>query len=294
MGKAWEEYTGLKELKERCFEGPCDGEKLRGVFKELVNLESVEVGLMSWPYGKEDGMHVLEGIWKIPSTRGLPRKETVERFRNILSALLDNVGGNKLGKLGHDRLPFEFFTQDTAFLKSLAPIFGCLKTLDLGIEDDEKSEALSLKGSQNLASVLRTASNLEHLTLSFQGRTKKNIAPILESFQEDQFTFPHLKTLKLQYIITTSDDLGDFLVRHKDSLKEVQLGGEGVRAPHRAPNGGVHLEEGSWKELFEWLRVEMGECEVWVMGDLVGVERGERWILENREREEGLSEYVID
>lgn len=266
MGKAWEGYTGLKELKDRYFDGSCEGEKLRGVFRELGALESVEIELMSWPYGKVDGMGVLEGIWKIPSTRGLPRKETVERFRCILSGLLENVGGNRLRTLGHDRLPVEFFIQDTVFLRSLAPVFGSLKTLDLGIDDDEKNEALSLKGCQNLASLLRTASNLETLALSFQGRTKKNIAPILEYFQEDKFTFPHLRILKLQYIITTSDDLGAFLVRHKDTLKEVQLGGQGIRAPNRTPNGGVHLEEGSWEELFDLLKAEMGGCEIWGKG----------------------------
>ncbi|CAG8982268.1 hypothetical protein HYALB_00004502 [Hymenoscyphus albidus] len=156
------------------------------------------------------------------------------------------------------------------------------------VEDEKnKSEGLYVKGCRNLAGVLRKARSVEELKLGFQGRTKKSIHLILEAFQQDEFTFRHLRKVSFQYCTTTSKDLFDFLVRHKGSLKEVQLGGEGLRT-HRRPNGGVHLEDGSIKDLFERLKAEMPACEMWVIGDLIGVESGERWLLEDRTRIEEL------
>ena len=74
----------------------------------------------------------------------------------------------------------------------------------------------------------------------------------------------------------------------------MQLGGAGVKARHQPPNGGVHLEAGSFKGLFLRLREQMRLESIEAMGDLRGLESGELWILEGLEREENLREFVTD
>jgi hypothetical protein len=67
-----------------------------------------------------------------------------------------------------------------------------------------------------------------------------------------------------------------------------------LRARHQPPNGGVHLQEGSFKELFTRLKSEMRLERLDVMGDLVGLESGERWVLDNLVEEMNLREFVTD
>jgi hypothetical protein len=112
-------------------------------------------------------------------------------------------------------------------------------------------------------------------------------------FREAGHRFSSLVELTLKGIISTEIELGDFLTAQK-SLKILQLGGLGVRAPHQPSNGGLHLKEGSFRGLFGRLRTELDLKELRIQGDLVAVESGERWVLDHVELEERLREYVID
>lgn len=52
--------------------------------------------------------------------------------------------------------------------------------------------------------------------------------------------------------------------------------------------------EGTFKDLFARIENELDLASFHILGDLVGQESGERWILEHPESVENLKEYVID
>jgi len=67
-----------------------------------------------------------------------------------------------------------------------------------------------------------------------------------------------------------------------------------LRGLHAPPNGGVHLREGRFGGLFERVGRDMRLERFEVMGDLIGLESGEKWILDAVEDVKNLREYVID
>lgn len=94
-------------------------------------------------------------------------------------------------------------------------------------------------------------------------------------------------------VACTERELGGFLLKQK-ALRRVRLGGEGVRSPHQPANGGIHLREGRFRGLFESVEGKMGLERFEVMGDLVGLESGEKWIIDTAEEVRNLKDYVID
>jgi hypothetical protein len=291
---AWDIYAHLKESKELYLQKSCETETLRRIFCRLLNLRSIEVTLTSCPF-EEGHPELLKDIWKIPSSRLLPRVATTERFTNILTAVCSNISTIHLQSLAHDRLPFEFFAQNAIVTSLLSTTFQSLTTLKLAIDYSDMIlwTLHAPKAFQNLSHFLRSATSLQRLDLAFEGRRKIDISPLLCSFKEADHTFSSLSDLTLKGIIGTEVELGDFLTAQM-GLKVLQLGGLGVRAPHQPPNGGVHLKRGSFRGLFGRLRGELGLVELRIQGDLVGEESGERWVLDNVELAEKLREYVID
>jgi len=112
-------------------------------------------------------------------------------------------------------------------------------------------------------------------------------------FEEHDYSFKRLEHLVIEGVTSTERELGSFLVKQK-ALRRVRLGGEGLRSPHQPANGGVHLREGGLWGLFERVEGEMKLESFEVMGDLVALESGERWILDSVEEVKNLKEYVID
>lgn len=112
-------------------------------------------------------------------------------------------------------------------------------------------------------------------------------------FEEQEFSFKKLEDLVVEGVTSTERELGKFLVGQK-ALRRIRLGGEGLRSPHQPANGGVYLREGGFGELFERVEGEMKLERFEVMGDLVGLESGEKWILDTVENVKNLKEYVID
>lgn len=291
---AWGTYAQLKEEKERYLPTSCEIDTLTRIFGRLPNLRSIEVTLTTCPFEEEGHPELLKDIWRIPSSRLLPRVATTERFTNILTAVSSNVSTIRINSLSHDRLPFEFFAQKAIVNSLLSTAFQPLTTLKLTIDYSDMPNNLHAPHAfQNLSHCLRTATSLRSLDFAFEGRKKIDISPLLSSFKEAGHHFSNLGELKLKGIISTEMELGDFLTAQK-SLKLLQLGGLGVRAPHQHSNGGVHLKEGSFKGLFGRLRAELGLEELRIQGDLVAEESGERWVLDHVELEERLREYVID
>jgi hypothetical protein len=132
----------------------------------------------------------------------------------------------------------------------------------------------------NLAIFLHTASLLKHFALSFQGRKKVDISPLLASFvslqKEGLEGFREWEKLVLEGISCTESELGGLLVG-QGKLREVRLGGEGVRSAHQLVNGGVCLREGCWRGLVAMVGLQVA---LEGRGDLVGLESGECWVLE--------------
>ncbi|RFU36265.1 hypothetical protein B7463_g129, partial [Scytalidium lignicola] len=100
---------------------------------------------------------------------------------------------------------------------------------------------------------------------------------------------PHLRSLTLSSISTTSSLLTSFILLFSSTLERLEIGTIGVIAPHQPPNGGIVLTEGSFKSLFNAIRREATALEpedewrgFWLGGDLVAEESGEMWKLDQR------------
>ena len=291
--EAWSTYNKLKLLKEEYLPQNCDQYLLTQAFRRLPNLRHITVSLTNCPFEESTCPELLSQIWGIPSTRLLPRVATTERFTSILTALSSSPIAS-LKTLSHDRLPFEFFAQKPLLISLLSTTFNALTSLSLTLDySDMPNNLHSLQAFQNLSHCLRCATELKTLNLSFQGRKKITISPLLSSFSNHAFSFRYLESLKLEGVMSSGTELGNFIISQK-ALKRLQIGGEGLRARHQPPNGGVHLQGGSFKELFTRLKSEMRLERLDVMGDLVGLESGERWVLDNLVEEMNLREFVTD
>jgi len=294
QNSAWATYGLLKENKDRFLPTSCETDTLTGIFGRLPNLRTLKIQLTQNPFFEEGQPELLKEIWRIPSTRLLPRVATTERFTNILIAISSNLSTISIKTLSHDRLPFEFFAQKPILISLLSTSFQSLTTLKLALDySDMPNNLHSTQAFANLCHCIRAATSLQSLLFAFEGRRKIDISPLLSSFKEQDHYFPNLGELTMQGIMTTEIDLGDFLTRQRQ-LRVLQLGGVGVRAPHQPANGGVHLKEGSFKGLFGRLRSELELTELRTQGDLTGLESGERWVLDQVELEEKLWEYVMD
>jgi hypothetical protein len=254
---------------------------------------------MNCIFYKEDDPLVLKQIWSIPSTRRVPREATVDRFTNILWALQSNLSTKAISHLSHDRLPFEFFAQsrvilapDVTVLDKIIPVFQHLTSLKLAIDLSDRpidTEPNRGKAFKNLSRFLRSTTILRALELDFHGRRKLDLEPLFSSLRRHDFVFEHLEDLTLKEFTSTEQELGDFLTKQK-SLKRLHLGGAGDKPKHHPPCGGVWLEEGSFKGLFERINKEM-ELESFLMqGDLLGLGSNESWEIDDPVAQGGLGD----
>ncbi len=294
---AWSAYYGIREKKDLYLPNSaesCDRRLLTSIFANLPNLRSISVSLMRCPF-EDSHPELLKNLWAMPSTRSLPRVATTERFTNILSAVASNSSTISLKSLSHDRLPFEFFIQKETLMSQFSTTFESLTSLSLAIEYSNMPNNLHAEQAfDGLSSLLRSASSLRSLNLTFQGQRKVNISHLLASLKSNDHVFLNLQQLTLKGVITTEVGLAGFVLRQKNSLKSLQLGGLGVKARHSPPCGGVHLITGSFKGLFERINRDM-KLEIFkLQGDIIGFENGEKWVLDQVEDQERLWEYVID
>lgn len=297
-------YANLRAQKERYLPGSCDKDALEEAFNFLPNLKRIEVSLMTCPFQDDDHPEMLKEIWGIPSTRLMPRVATTERFTSLVSAIGSSLETITIESLSHDRLPFEFFAQRPNLISHMAGAFNSLTNLSLAIDySDMPNNLHHTKAFQNLSKCMRSATHLQSLDLQFLGRRKIDVSDLLSSFRANDLilssngcshhVFTHLENLTLRGITSTEAELGDFIIKHK-SLKALQFGGLGLKTRHQPPNGGVHLSEGSFKDLFAKIKSHLALETFKLQGDLVGVESGERWILERAEDEKDLWEFVTD
>ncbi len=291
---AWLVYGNLRKEIEQYLPRSCELEVLTEIFGSLPNLRTIEVTLMTCPFKEENHPELLGQIWALPTTRLMPRVATTQRFTDILTALSSNLSVISVKSLSHDRLPFEFFAQKAIVISLLSTAFQSLTNLSLAIDYSDMPNNLHCSlAFQNLSQCIRAATSLKTLEVAFQGRKKIDISPLLFSLQEIDHIFPSLEELAFEGILTTETGFGDFVTKQR-CLKRLQIGGEGIKPRYQQANGGVHLREGSFRGLFRRVRAEMALESFTIQGDLVGLESGERWVLNDAVDEMSLWEYVTD
>jgi hypothetical protein len=287
---SWGTYATIRKEKEKHGERACAPDLLDPAFRNLPNLKKVEVTLATCPFPEDDErMELLCQIWNIPSTRLLPRVATTERFTNLLSALCWSP--STIRSLSHDRLPFEFFAQKSMTISLISTNFMQLTSLSLVLDySDMPNNLHSSQAFQNLSHCVCSATDLQTFFLSFQGRRKTDISPLLASFSERSVIFSRLRDVKLEGVLCSENAVVDFLLKHKETLRKVQLGGVGSKPPHQRANGGVHLKEGTWtsalKRLQGGLDLDVG-C-LRVQGDMMELENGRRFDVDDLVGAEGL------
>jgi hypothetical protein len=289
----WHAYMELKEEIESHLQTFSSMDDLEWIFSRLPNLRSIEVSLMQCPFPEEHHPDLLKDIWRIPSTRYLPRIATVERFCCLIEAVAACVSTISIKSISHDRLPLEFFARRPMEISLVSAAFQSLTSLNLALDySDLPNNLHAAQAFQNLSQCIRSATSLQTLELELQGRKKIAIAPLLSSFRAHENVLTDLEKFILKGTLTTEQDLGGFLTNLK-ALKILQLGGEGVKAPHQPANWGVHLEKGTFRGLFETIK-EMRLESFILQGDLVGLESGERWVLDIPVNGDDILEYVMD
>ena len=292
---SWGAYATLKAQKEQYMPLACIPELLDPAFKNLPNLRKVDVSLATCPFpGENDETELWCQIWRIPSTRLFPRVATTERFTNLCTAIIGSPA--RVEELSHDRLPLEFFAQKPIIISLVSTVFLPLTKLSLGLDySDMPNNLHSAQAFQNLSHCLRSASGLESFSLSFQGRKKTSISSLFSSFRDHKHTFKSLKEVKFEFVRCTENNLVEFLVKHKDTLKKVQLGGVGSRAPHQKARGGLHLDDGTWKSVFERVlaQLDLQQGAFLAQGDMVDPS-GRAFVLEDLEPVEDLGSFVSD
>lgn len=286
---AWLRYSNLKFLREEYTPRICDLDILSEAFRSLPNLSTLSVSMAKFPLPSEPQLAILETIWKIPSTRLLRRDVAKVRFTTILSSLLPSVEPAKVKTLSHDRLPFEFFAQNKTLIRSMTPIFHNLTDLRFVVDYSDISNDLHrLQAFENFATCLQAATNLRNLNICFQSRRKIDITPLLKNLlansHESKSTFPQLQSLHIEGVASAFDPLANFLISLAPTLRSLEFGGEGCHGPNQLANGGIHLQDGKFVQLFAKLEEAMKDSSTRfvIKGDLVEVEGGGSWFL-NRE-----------
>ncbi|EKD15378.1 uncharacterized protein L3040_001745 [Drepanopeziza brunnea f. sp. 'multigermtubi'] len=303
QSETWKASANFNRVEEKFLSGPCDEAILTDIFSRLPNLREVNVTLVaSCPISKADRKvpRLLRDVWLfIPSPRPLDRVAIVERMNAIVRVLSSNSPTMNITSLVHDRLPFEFFAQQSAqialpqpsathvlhspsskpvpFVSAFRNLARVRLALDYSNQLNDKHMNLVFA---NLAQCLQAAApSLRHFGLAILGNRKLQIRSFLAIFAEQRFAFPCLQSIALQGVRATEEELGDFLVAlcwgGHGSLKSVRLGGKGL--PSCSNGGGVLLERGSWSGLAKRLGREMNGVEVRVQRDTRSRENKHLW-----------------
>lgn len=286
---AWLRYSSLRVSSLEYTHLICDLKILSEAFRSLPNLSSLSVSMTNFPLPSEPVLAILERIWDIPSSRLLRRELAKERFTNILSSILPSVENMKLKNLSHDRLPFEFFAQNKRLMRSMIPIFHNLTDLRFVLDySDTPNDLHCAKAFHNISMCLKAAANLQNLNLCFQSRRKVDITLLLKDFLLDapgsKYSFPNLRSLHMEGVSSEFHPLAHFLISLAPTLKNLEFGGEGSHGPNQLANGGIHLLDGKFVQLFKKMEevVKDPSMRFVIKGDLVEVQGGGSWFL-NRE-----------
>lgn len=229
------------------------------VLADLPNLREIHVSLHTCPFtGIGDSYDLLRDIWRSSTTHCVVKNRNIKDFKNLLKAVISATVSH-IEVLTHDYLHVGFFGGPPE-LFSFSPAFAHLTSLELslyhdwhiGHDQNKPDHEYIFYCTLNLSRCLRSASKLQHLSLTYlfnPGFPGIAISPLLHLLREGDFYFRELESLKLAGFHAEQKCLGDFLARQK-GLKRLRLGDKGVYKACAPPGVGVALSIGSFKGLF--------------------------------------------
>lgn len=273
LGEAWAQYNEADKLRKASPAFDSRPELVLQSFRNLPNLEALEVTFTKCPFNIDVLNQVFNGL---PGCRKMDREQTAKNLAVIANALK----GTKLSSLTIDRFPLETLRlpdEKRRWIDCVSTSFAHLTTLNLTIDPSAlKLPTQRFKAIKGLGSILRCATNVTHLSLAFHtyGMPKHKFIIWFDTLLEG-FTFEKLTHLKLEGISCDEGDLRGFLLRHAATLERLRLGGRGLAKAFEGGLGGIHMCRGTFRGLFASLRGRLPQLErVHLEGDFacVGVE----------------------
>ncbi|KAJ5038197.1 uncharacterized protein L3040_007065 [Drepanopeziza brunnea f. sp. 'multigermtubi'] len=277
--KIWRYVDAI--FDEDRFNDYCNPETLGHCLPLLPNLETVEIISRECPVrcNNPDGSP-FERAWDFMEdsrdeeiaekfSHFLNNLTSIQRYSSILSSILG--GCNSLKKIGMDAFPIDIFRprklqttpEEKALLAILSEQLSALKpgpSLKKGVAS-VRELSISIAGAgyiRNYAACMGEAmakfigcfENLTYLNISYEvaDEDEHDADECCKGFQASLFRcrFPHLVSLRFQGTDSEPLEVGKFLFRHRDTLKNLYIG-----------ECGVNFQDSTHKEILTYLRDHM-------------------------------------
>lgn len=274
LAAAWDQYNEAISSRKASPAFDSQPQMVIESFQNLTNLDELEVTFTKCPFRIDVLEDVLRGL---PTSRKMDREQAAKNLALIATA----IKNTNLSSLTIDRFPLELLRlpdERRHWSDCVSSSFANLSTLNLTIDPSAlRLPAQRFKAIKGLGSILRCATNVTHLSLTFHtyAMPKHKFLVWFDTLL-DGFTFEKLTDLKLEGISCDEDDLRLFLLRHAATLERLRLGGRGLAKAFEGGLGGIHLCRGTFRGLFASLRNRLPKLErIHLEGDFecVGVER---------------------
>lgn len=227
MDRAWSIYGEYLISHEKVEQADFFREKMVEAFKQLPNLKMISASTTS-VYGQ----HVAE-IRKLSPTCYFDAGKEIPSINGgaTKAVLLAAVSaGLQMNHFCCHRFSWQALTQDIRDMPALRRSMLHLKTMDIAFANVQHPHRLTPSEmglvAALLVSFIMSAPNLEYLMLStkpfpWSNRFSDTSLTLKEAI--DKFYWPSLKTLSLDGVIATEDDLVHLCERHAHTLRELRL-----------------------------------------------------------------------
>jgi hypothetical protein len=205
LSDAWAACKTIKEDKDsNAMKNQYDSRALQSVLASFDSLQRIEITFHDCPFENK----TLQRMWKFPSSRQRTGPDGLANLIKVLRA----CEGLELKSFRHDRMPMQFFS----FPEYMCHAFDIprhVTELEIGLgwtQAQDEDGAM-----QNLGTWMSSAPKLKTLRLSAA------FNPFL-----DLLTLPTLEAFALDQVNIYAITLLNFLLRHKDTLRYLELGSE--------------------------------------------------------------------
>jgi hypothetical protein len=250
---AWGEFVKKRGLQELYEEDYLSMSIMREAFGNLKMLHTVDINLTRCLYEHE----LLKGAWGFQSSSMQPVDVEIKQFMTILAAMV----GSTIQNLSHDKLPFQIWGQPD-LLPTIQAALKNLKQLKLRIDwlgglitpEDSADDTLKPRCLRGLSQCLKSAVGIQSVTLSSYSHSKPENRFRFEML--DGFVWSQLHTLVIDGLSFQDDDICNFLIAHKVTLKRLRLGGwqpEGNHSPIQAWHG-IRISSENLKDVLTKIR----------------------------------------
>ncbi|TAQ91665.1 hypothetical protein B7494_g118 [Chlorociboria aeruginascens] len=241
------EYAGWSNKYHEAKQGHIRWDCLKNVFRELKNVEGIEVARKFCVFENE-----LLSICYRDGRGTNDLLETKVLFEVLLTAI--DTAAIKLKRLTHDEIPVTFFARSIHDLRMYSDSFQYLETLHLNLN---ATACPPLKFWAGLGVVLRFSPHLQNLRFGFvlldrgridhgmwnQSKTPQDwYVPLWKILRSH--TWKNLQVLRMDGMVFCEKGLSEFLARHASTLKDLEL-------YH------VGLWQGSYHGLLSSLKIKM-------------------------------------